>query len=264
MVDRVIELNSLNQLFATDLLEQIKNKFVGLKGVQRLWWRGQSDASLDLVPSVGRTAYTAANERGSVNEFIRKSRPRGVNLPPGPDQYLTGINGHVEWLTLMQHHGLPTRLLDWSESLLVGLFFVVSEKIHWDKDGALWALSHEKLNSKMANIPMPIDGSIKEVQDIAKFAFYHNTVPINKILALLPHQIDVRMAAQHTAFTLHGGDPPMKLNVEDSDAYLVRINIPASLKESIMNQLMLFAVCESTLFPDLSGLSATIRRRTFG
>ena len=55
----------------------------------------------------------------------------------------------ISWLTLMQHYGLPTRLLDWSESPLVALYFALSSDEDAKADAAVWVLNPMKLNKKV-------------------------------------------------------------------------------------------------------------------
>lgn len=106
----------------------------------RMWYRGQSDYSWELVPSVQR----ADNMGKHYEQYITTNfMIQAMRLNPQmPQQY-----DRSSWLTLMQHYGLPTRLLDWSESPLVALYFALSSQE--DKDAAVWALNPMKLNKKV-------------------------------------------------------------------------------------------------------------------
>jgi len=55
-----------------------------------------------------------------------------------------------DWIFLMQHYRAPTRLLDWSESPLVALYFALVDKLQEDSDGALWCMDPIALN-RIAN-----------------------------------------------------------------------------------------------------------------
>jgi len=94
-----------------------------------LWFRGQPDFQHQLLPSIfrqGNIFKVEFNEHGMFEEFKRR-------YPEQSSNHTTTY----EWLTLMQHYGLPTRLLDWSSNLLVALYFCCANDI--DKDGGLYA-----------------------------------------------------------------------------------------------------------------------------
>src|SRR5206468_3187827 len=111
-----------------ELLEVIDEVYGTLSGtLPGIWWRGQADREWELVPSVHRPEFRN-HEDCLTQDFIRRARTRFGDCPPE--------GAWPDWLILMQHHGLPTRLLDWSESPLVAIYFAVTELA--DKDGALW------------------------------------------------------------------------------------------------------------------------------
>ena len=108
----------------------------------RMWFRGQSDYSWGLVPSVQRKDGMGKHyeQYVSTNFMIHTMR---LN-PNAPQRY-----DRASWLTLMQHYGLPTRLLDWSESPLVALYFALSSDKDAKTDAAVWVLNPMELNKKV-------------------------------------------------------------------------------------------------------------------
>jgi FRG domain len=83
-----------------------------------LWFRGHRSANWEVVPAIWREIkYTAAQERDLTNRFSTRAATRHQALP--------GYDDLPTWLSLMQHYGLPTRLLDWSRSPLVAAYFAI-------------------------------------------------------------------------------------------------------------------------------------------
>ena len=113
------------------------------------WFRGQANLDWKLVPSLARTAKSSAAEAALIKRFKQNA------LTHLPDRPLT----EWEWMFQMQHHKLPTRLLDWSESPLVALFFALGDAKHKNKDGAVWCIDPIALN-KHANINFSSDVEI--------------------------------------------------------------------------------------------------------
>jgi hypothetical protein len=224
-------------------------------GLDEVWWRGQADAGWGLRPSVFRRDGGANFERNTVRRFAQRARSRHANCPQ--------LNDLVSWLFLMQHYRAPTRLLDWTESPLVALFFAAQDAAS-AADGALWALSPFHLNSlrlgKKAIVSVNDATVAFLVRAIVEDVVSPSTDPVAAIVA---DEIDIRMLVQLAAFTLHGTN----LSLESHHAagqYLVRFLVPAPVKVGLRQELWHLGIRRSTLFPDLDNLSEELASITYG
>ena len=104
-------------------------------GETQTWWRGHARVDWKLQAHVFRRDF---HESGLLGNFRMKACGRlGHRRRPETT---------IEWLFLAQHYGLPTRLLDWTENALVGLYFSVEDKQHDEEDACLWAFKATKFN----------------------------------------------------------------------------------------------------------------------
>lgn len=186
-------------------------------GTARVWWRGQPKSSeWPLRPKIYRGNYDARFERVINSDFWRKAPARYSDPPEEQD--------NLGRLFLMQHYGMPTRLLDWTESPLIALFFAVSDTDYDSDSATLWALNPFKLNmNQMGNdmIPTsagPIVGPIVE----AAFIKRPKDESVDRILALYPPHVDIRMMVQQASCTLHGTTLPLE-NLNNNEEFLLRI-----------------------------------------
>ena len=185
--------------------------------------RGVSDTAYQLVPSLFRGKNTEdikAQETNLMWVFKTQARGRLATIP----------SSELEWLVLAQHHGLPTRLLDWSLSPIVALFFAVQSNSK--TDGAVYI--HDKR-------------SFKQEHDI-------NISTLKNVTAFFPSHVSPRLSAQSGMFTVH------PLNGKAfNDESMLKLIIPAGEKRKLMNKLVKFGIHHSSMFPDLDGLSRYLR-----
>jgi hypothetical protein len=211
------------------------------------WFRGQSDGSKRPLPSVFRKGH---KETDLTVYFMQRA---GMYTDkPLPRSY-------AQWLSLMQHVGLPTRLLDWTDSALVGLYFAVhrSENV----DAAIWLLDPIALN-KLSNIVNLPASDMDPVRGSYALAFGEKNLnrPPQFPIAVSPTYVHVRMAVQRGCFTIHGTDRrSFVAQFEDhsfsNDRRLVKLRIPSDKREDLKKDLDLLGVKYATLFPDLDGLA---------
>ena len=221
-----------------------------------LWWRGHSNIEWTLVPTIYRGESNKYEQTRCIN-FVRKGKTRHSNTP--------AYNDYVSWLFLMRHYGLYTRLLDWSESPLIALYFAVSKDVYANQSAALWGLHPGRLNSNQTGAA---SNTIKlargpEVLSIIKEAFeYEKNAQSQKILAISFEEFDIRQMVQMSTFTIHGISTPLE-HLEKSDKFLIKLEIPAENIDTFKQGIHMLGINESTLFPDLEHLAAELNRDTF-
>ena len=221
------------------------------------FWRGHSDASWDLQARVFRpkpplkTAYH--QERSLLWHFMMRGSARANAAP--------SWNDRIGWLTLAQHYGLPTRLLDWTTSPLMALFFAVEDEKNED-DGCLWAMWPMRLNEAHALRPALVRPDEPIYNQIVDAAFDEPVgTPLGPMaLATVARQIDVRMLVQQSAFTIHSDGTDLRY-ISTPSVILHKYIVPAGDKKNLRALTRLFGLPRSLVFPELPGLSQELREQ---
>jgi hypothetical protein len=228
-------------------------------------YRGAPYASAPLLTSLDRLGgihppHTKADlEEHVLRNYIRYSRP-----------HVTSASG-TDWEELFsaQHHGVPTRLLDWTYSPLVAAFFATRPVRGEEHDRAVWRLDWQKVHRAfklppLALLPRDLDSIFGEGSHTSPWQFFKRDEEAGAFALLVePPSLDQRIVAQAAVFTIstdtrHSFDEFLESHgVADA---LTRYLIPADGVAGIRDQLDLVGVDERRLFPDLDGVAAAIRR----
>ena len=238
-----------------------------------IWCRGVSDHRIHLLPG----AYWRKNcEEESLFLSFQALVPSYIQQLPNDDW---------EWYYLMQHHRLPTRLLDWSESPLVALYFALTNAqgdslvpaagalpCVWLMDpGVLNRVTH-RLNEEFIFVPgqpqleywLPrFCGRGKMALKLPqKSDFTDNSKPI----AIFPKRHNPRIVAQRGVFTVHGSD---EVSIEEvlradsppaEETRLAQVLIDPGKCETLLRDLRTLGLNQSTLFPEPDSVSKDLMR----
>lgn len=173
------------------------------------------------------------------------------------------------WLALAAHHGLPTRLLDWTYSPFVALHFATENVALYDCDAVVWCVNHRETNRRLP--PALCEVANREGSDVFTVDMLSSVASSLEKLEQLsqedfvvymePPSLDARIVNQFALFSLMSkpGKPLDEWLGSQSDLSR-RIVIPASLKWEVRDKLDQAGVTERMLFPGLDGLSAWLAR----
>jgi hypothetical protein len=253
-------------------LTQIEHAITIAKTLRWHWFRGQSRSYNELTPAVYREEYKT--KKYADYWFYRNFKLRSHGSSYSKDS-LPEYNEFVDWLMLMQHHGTPTRLLDWTTSILVALYFAVSSDRSFDAE--LWAIDPAELNS-LSKLPRNILWNDKRViliagmpqpqkDDKTKEEFF-NSVRMDEPkypIAFIPPNNIPRMISQMSRFTLHprperGCTIPELLHDKKQ---LVRYIIPSDKKDNLLDDLSSLGINRHILYGDLDALGQSLKEEIY-
>jgi FRG domain len=242
-------------------ISQAKSKLEVRRGEKCLLYRGQSN-KWPLLPSLLRHPNESALERGKIHDleatlfYEFQARARELH-----QRSLSGW----DVLFFMRHHGVPTRILDWTEALGVALYFAVlgaNDKA----TPCVWLLNPYALNENSFKVrdlvaPQFLTDNRGRVRDYSLFLLkkFPRTFGWNHPVALYPLQLSDRLHAQRGYFTIHGEDvrPLEKINPN----VVSSVDIPVHLIEEIKTYLDRSGINTYLLFPDLDGLARYLQEK---
>lgn len=185
-------------------------------------FRGQADAAWPLIPKAGRPPYSERNDLDYLEAWKRRAAEFLPRLP----------SNAWEWMAVAQHHGLPTRLLDWSYNPLVAAFFACCSE--FETDGVVYCYLGDWVIKPEAATP-------ENLRRISKYR---------------PTAVASRIGRQSGLFTVHPEPEQDMLQAVGNGEQLHLLRITRAYKRQMLFELNHYGINRLNLLGDLDGLSA--------
>jgi hypothetical protein len=216
-------------------------------------FRGERDERWPLYSSLSRYLQNFGvardawpNQEARIIRIFKRKAHQYLDKPPDPDD-------DFQWMALMQHHGAPTRLIDFTWSPYVAAFFALERTL---ADGVVWAMNPARVVRSRASKPARMD--LRLPGQFAKFFLKGDR---RFIWMGEPQTMNRRLIAQSGTFAVPGVlDLPVEeiLSDRDQENILTKIVLTNTVREVGMRELYRMNITYATLFPDLDGLARSM------
>ena len=221
-----------------------------------LWFRGIKDENMQLVPGVIWRNINSTREESLISEFLTYCNSYSNNIP----------DNKFELYSLMQHYGLPTRLLDWSLSPLISLFFSLEQENN-SATRVVWVIHPNVLNEKSIDFKGVVapnnfrDTMINSY--LPKYLRNGNELSPDPPVAISLPLNNQRVKSQKGMFTLHGFSkkPLDKFYEEYEIPQIAKLKLKSeNLRNKILDDIYCAGIKEDDVYQDLNSLSKRIMR----
>jgi hypothetical protein len=223
-------------------------------------YRGLGTADSGLL--TGLTRFAGDSAGGLERHLLRNFRKYA-------SRELSGLKSDWCWLPFAQHHGLPTRLLDWTFSPFVALHFATQNSDYYDRDGVVWCINPQHSNNFLpphlktiltqegadvftAEMLDAVAPGLDQLDNLAETPF---------VLFLEPPSLDMRIANQFALFSLMSSPDarfPEWLDLHSEAAR--EIVIPSCVKREIRDKLDQAGITERMIYPGVDGIARWLAR----
>lgn len=229
-------------------------------------YRGQANAEWHLENAIERTDFIKLY-KGIESDFLAEFQ-RGARNYLQKDQTPEHL---IEWLALMQHHGAPTRLLDFSKSPFIAAYFAFEFCVpHPERYLSIWAFNINFIRLRALEVlknqyAVELEQNGNRISDtLFEKIFFQNSCSL--IFPVEPFRMNRRYSLQQSIFvsTANSFEPFMKqleFLKDDMEKAVVKIELPTALQKEVLRDLLKMNLNRASLFPDLDGYAASLRLR---
>jgi hypothetical protein len=222
------------------------------------WFRGQQRKHWPLVPNIVRIG---CDDRETEDEIREEFAVRA----PALSRFEALPTSDWDLYFLMQHYGAPTRLLDWTDSPVIALYFAVRDNPGY-YDSAVWMLDPYELNKRVTGkkeivAPSAPGANPMDVKRVNPWLppRWTKRHPPEEPIAIFPTHIARRISSQKSSFTVHGNNESGFLKFQTgNDPCLIRIVLPGHAVRDIRLDLQNYGIDDTLIFPDLEGLGRAL------
>ncbi len=225
-------------------------------------FRGQSKAKWSLRPTLLRemqqTGCSSTDGKRLEKKALDAFKEHAHQMMDA--RYILPDGGSLAWLTLMQHHGVPTRLLDWTRSLYVALYFAVCDD--WQCAGAVWALDRVKTTQAMEE-EFHLELGKLDAKQIG--CLFDDRDKDSIILCGTRGKPTQRMSAQQGSFTIctditcdHAKALESTSGAEKLIGAWTKYVVPCAKKPEFLRHLRAMNITAATLFSGVDGLGRSV------